>query len=90
MRSALFWNITQSTVAIPYRRFGKPIGPASKGEVSWHLIFVNNQIDAQFFFMYVYFYYPHVSDSHVSITRRIPCINCISSPDDGHIAVRNM
>ena len=35
------------------------------------LILVNNQFDAQFFFMYVYFYSLHVSGSHVPITRRI-------------------
>jgi hypothetical protein len=38
-------------------------------------IFVNNQLEEQFFFMCVYFYSLHVSDSHVSITRRINCIN---------------
>jgi len=42
------------------------------------IIFVNNQIDAQFFFMYVYFYSLHVSGSHVSIIRRINCINTTS------------
>jgi len=42
------------------------------------LIFVNNQIDAQFFFMYVYFYSLHVSGSHVPIIRRINCINITS------------
>ena len=63
------------------------------------IIFVNNQLDAQFFFMYVYFYSLHVLDSYVSIIRRINCINTtsgichidtINSPDDGHIDVRNM
>ena len=38
-------------------------------------IFVNNQLDPQFFFMYVYFYSLHVSGSHVPIIRRINCIN---------------
>jgi len=42
------------------------------------VIFVNNQLDAQFFFMYVYFYSLHVSDSYVSIIRRINCINTTS------------
>ena len=32
---------------------------------------LNNQHDAQFFFMYVYFYSLHVSDSYVTIIRRI-------------------
>ena len=36
-------------------------------------IFVNNQIDAQLFFMYVYFL--HASSSQVPIIRRINCIN---------------
>ena len=73
------------------------------------VIFVNNRLNAQFFFMYVYFYSLHVSDSYVPIIRRINCINTsfdyslvfrvtytrcridtINSPDDGHIAVRNM
>jgi hypothetical protein len=35
------------------------------------IIFVNNQLDAQFFFMFVYFYSLHVSGSHVPIIRRI-------------------
>ena len=39
------------------------------------IIFVNNQLDAQFFFIYVYFYSVHVSGSHVLIIRRINCIN---------------
>jgi hypothetical protein len=38
-------------------------------------IFVNNQLDVQLFFMYVYFSSLHVSDSHVPIIRRINCIN---------------
>ena len=42
------------------------------------VIFVNNQLDAQFFFMYVYFYSLHVSDSYVSIIGRINCINTTS------------
>ena len=42
------------------------------------IIFVKNQLDAQFFFMYVYFYSLHVSGSHVPIIRRINCINTTS------------
>jgi len=42
------------------------------------IIFANNQHDAQFFFMYVYFYSLHVSGSHVPIIRRISCINMTS------------
>jgi hypothetical protein len=42
------------------------------------IIFVNNQLDAKFFFMYVYFYSLHVSGSHVPIISRINCINTTS------------
>jgi len=42
------------------------------------LIFANNQLDAQFFFMYVYFYSLHVSVSQVPIIRRINCNNATS------------
>jgi len=42
------------------------------------IFFVNNQIDAQFFLLYVYFYSLHVSGSHVPIIRRINCINTTS------------
>jgi len=38
------------------------------------MILVNNQLDTQFFFMYVYFYSLHVSDSYVPIIRIINCI----------------
>jgi hypothetical protein len=43
--------------------------------VSRNSILVNKELDTQFFFMYVYFYSLHVSDSHVSIIRRISCIS---------------
>jgi hypothetical protein len=39
------------------------------------IIIVNNHLDVQFFFMYVYFYSLHFSGSHVPIIRRINCIN---------------
>ena len=39
------------------------------------IIFVNNLLDAQFFFMYVYFYSLHVLGRHVPIIRRVNCIN---------------
>jgi len=42
------------------------------------IILVNNELDAQFFFMYVYFYFLHVSGSHVPIIRRINCISTTS------------
>jgi len=41
-------------------------------------LFVNNQLDAKFFFVYVYFYSLHVSGSHVPIIRIINSINKIS------------
>ena len=43
------------------------------------MFFVNNQLDAQFFFIYVYFYSLHVSGSHVPIIKRINCINTTSA-----------
>jgi hypothetical protein len=49
----------------------------SHWEAQW-VICVNNQLDAQFFFMYVYYYSLHVSGSHVPIVRRINCINTTS------------
>jgi len=42
------------------------------------IIFVNNQLEAHLFFMYVYFYFLHVSGSHVLVIRRINCINTTS------------
>jgi hypothetical protein len=41
-------------------------------------IFVNDQLDEQLFFMYVYFYSLRVSGSHVPNIRRINCINTTS------------
>jgi hypothetical protein len=41
-------------------------------------VFVNNQLDAQFFVTYVYFYSLHISGNHVSIIGRINCINTTS------------
>ena len=46
------------------------------------IIFVNNQLDSQFYFMYVYFYSLHVLGSHVPIIRRINCINMSLCIDD--------
>jgi hypothetical protein len=42
------------------------------------VIFVNSQLDVQFFFLYVYFYSLRVSGSHVPIIRRMNCINTTS------------
>jgi len=43
------------------------------------VIFINKQLDAQFFFMYVYLYFLHVSGNHVPIIRRINCISTKSA-----------
>jgi len=57
------------------------------------MFFVNNQLDAQFFFIYVYFYSLHVSASHVPIIRRINCIITTSgichSVRNYHYSLRN-
>jgi len=42
------------------------------------VILFNDQLDAQFFFVYVYFNALHVSSIQVLIIRRINCINAIS------------
>ena len=42
------------------------------------IILVNNQLDAQFFFLYVYFNSLHVTSTPVLIIRRINCINTTS------------
>ena len=41
-------------------------------------VLVNNQLDAQFFSVYVYFDTIHASSNHVLIIRRINCINTTS------------
>ena len=41
-------------------------------------ILFNDQLDAQFFFVYVYFNSLHVSSIQVLIIRRFSCINTIS------------
>ena len=43
--------------------------------VHLNITLINNQIDAQFLFMYVYFYALHVSGSHVPIIRKINCVS---------------
>jgi hypothetical protein len=43
-----------------------------------YIILVNNQLDAQFFFLFVHFNSLHVSSNLVLIIRRISCINIIS------------
>jgi len=42
------------------------------------IIFVHNQLDAPFFFVYVHFYSLHVSGSHVPVIRRNNFINMTS------------
>jgi len=49
---------------------------STSGPTPWHIYDDDdNQLDAQFFFMSVYFYSLHVSGSHVPIIRRINRIN---------------
>jgi hypothetical protein len=43
-----------------------------------YLILANDQLDAQFFFLYVYYNSLHVSSNLVLIIRRINCINTTS------------
>ena len=60
------------------------------------LILFNDQPDAQFFFVYVYFTSLHVSSIQVLIISRFNCINIflcndtIESSDDEHLNARNM
>jgi len=42
------------------------------------MVLFNDQLDAQFFFVYVYFNSLHVSSIQVLIIRRFNCINTIS------------
>jgi hypothetical protein len=56
----------------------KVLGHSECQNYSSNIIFVNNQLDTQFFLMYIYFYSLHVSGSHVPIIRRINCINTTS------------
>ena len=51
---------------------------ASKCRLCHSLILVNNQLDAQFSSVYVYFDTRHVSSNHVLIIRRINFINTTS------------
>jgi len=55
-------------------KYGYEFTPLSKARQ----ILVNSQLDAQLFFMYVYFTSLHVSSTHVLIIRRISCINTTS------------
>jgi hypothetical protein len=79
-RTALFWIITQRIVVICYRRFGTTYRSHLKGQD-----LVNNQLDAQFFFLYVYFNSLHVSCSLVLIIRRINCSSFPTCVLDGHL-----
>jgi hypothetical protein len=48
---------------------------AKRCEAEDYCKYTNDQLDAQFFFLYVYFYSLHVSSNLVLIIRRINCIN---------------
>ena len=54
--------------------------PSNKNSV----IFINNQLDPQFFFVYVYFYSLHVSGRNVPIIRRTVSMSLIQTciPND--------
>jgi hypothetical protein len=63
--------------------------------VNLAIILVNDQSDAQIFFLYFYINSPYVSSNLVPIIRRINCINTrctdtIDSPEDEHEVARNM
>jgi hypothetical protein len=76
-----FWCVANKLSKTPWiwhRQRSKPVGVNKWLAHKCASIFVNNQPDAQFFFMYVYFYSLHVSGSHVPIIRRINCINTTS------------
>jgi len=76
MKYRRFWKTTESSKFIDL--WATYIsGFSSHWFIYKHIFitFVNNQLDAQYFSMYVYFYSPHVSGSHVPIIRRINCIN---------------
>ena len=47
-------------------------------------ILVNNQLDAQFLSVYIYFYTLYISSSHVLIIRRLNCINTTSGMSLGN------
>jgi len=63
----LFWKVLDTVKLLEYKILKLD-----------EIIFVNNQLDAQFFFIYVYFYSLYVSGSHVPIIRRINYINTTS------------
>jgi len=57
------------------------------------IIFVNSQLDAQFFSLYVYFcssIQTFIPEGHLHRVTYSRCIDTVNSPDDGHVAVRNM
>ena len=85
-RIPVFWDVTSCSLEETYPNFipthclcfqSRNALPSKRQQISTSLNFVNNQLDAQFFFMYdyVYFYSLHVLGSHVPIIRRINCIN---------------
>ena len=62
----------RTTLLIIYVRYQK--NDPTRSVIIEVTIFVNKQLDAQFFLMDVYFYSPYVSDTYVSIIRRFNCI----------------
>ena len=69
----------------------------------FNLVLLNEQLDTQFFFVYVYFNSLYASSIQVLIIRRFNCINkiyrgiytryridTIESPDDAYLNARNI
>jgi hypothetical protein len=70
-------------------RFTTPVTKATGFSQTWRsriksrqviliLILINNQLNANFFYIYSYFDSPHVSSKSVLIIRRVNCINTTS------------
>ena len=77
MLTAHFCN--NNTFLLVYLKLQRHVNTFTQHQVSLNsFFFVNKQLDAQFFFMYVYYYSVHVLGSHVPIIRRINCINTTS------------
>jgi len=65
-------------VLILYNRLHRYVTPLHLGQnIPFGIILFNDQLDAQFFFEYVYFSSLHVSSIQVLIIRRFNCINTI-------------
>ena len=71
MRPALFWDFTQCTLVVCYRRFGKPIG--SHLQRSWALFpFFSLSISRTVFSLLPFFLLPYISLSYTWKWLHIP------------------